>query len=144
MALAWPGKTQTSVPNSSRETAWRFLAFVVCALCQSGASSWVAVLGAGRLGAKGCLAPSPGKKDARHMQCQETHKIFAGCEMCCSKSMGCKITPRCGPECQLDLFLWVSGALNRTYLGASSMCPAQSLVPSPAWGSIHFSAGYVL
>ena len=47
---------------------------VVCALCQSGASSWVAVLGAGRLGTKGCLAPRPGKKDALHMQCQKLIK----------------------------------------------------------------------
>lgn len=34
----------------------------------------MAVLGAGRLGTKGCLAPRPGKKDALHMQCQKLIK----------------------------------------------------------------------
>lgn len=132
--LTW--KDSDFCPPLLQGPAWRLLAFVVYALCQSGASIWVVVLGAGRLGTKGCLAPRPEKKDAGHMQCQETHKIFAGYEMCCSKSMGCEVAPRCGLECLQNLFLWVSGALNRTYLGHpacvqhKAQCPAKHGAPT--------------
>ena len=79
----------------------------ICCLCplsirnkQLGGSAWC-----WQAGGKGLPGSQSWEEGCQHMQCQETHKIFAGCEMCCSKSMGCEVTPRCGPECQLDLFL---------------------------------------
>lgn len=76
---------------------------------------------------------------ARHVQHQETHKIFAGCKMCHSLgARGSELAPRCGAECLCEHFLRASGAWNRTYLGGSSMCPAQSLVPLPSVGLCPF------